>query len=313
MEEIGPKTKVDPNLVVVGEAVRVTDAGEDASPEETAPSACVKGKAKEPRGEVTPNMSFTKCMPRTNCMRFDTGRFDLVLRVCISCFCCIYVDVCLSSFSVRREAARDSMNRQPLPLTTQPKQDLHGRFLRCLPGFAQVLWCRWRWSRKDNPLVQQGAAALMSDAPSAVRADKVCVLAAVKQDGHALEYASDGLKADKEVVLAAVSENGNAASHADKKAPIWAEKEFVLSIVRLKGIVLQLAADSFKSDKEVVQAAVANDGVSLWFAADHLKRDKEVVLAAVLRNGDALQYASEDLRRDKEVVLAACQPHYEQI
>ena len=41
--------------------------------------------------------------------------------------------------------------------------------------------------------------------------DKEIVLAAVQQDGIALEYAAEELRADKEVVLAAVIENRYAA------------------------------------------------------------------------------------------------------
>ena len=46
--------------------------------------------------------------------------------------------------------------------------------------------------------------------PDELKADKEVVIAAVSNDGNALEYASNTLKADKEVVLAAVSNNGNA-------------------------------------------------------------------------------------------------------
>lgn len=40
------------------------------------------------------------------------------------------------------------------------------------------------------------------------------VLAAVKQDGLYLQYASERLKKNKEIVLAAVRENGNALQYA---------------------------------------------------------------------------------------------------
>jgi hypothetical protein len=44
--------------------------------------------------------------------------------------------------------------------------------------------------------------------------DKTEALAAVKNDGWALEHASDELKADKEVVMAAVKNNGYALQFA---------------------------------------------------------------------------------------------------
>ena len=44
--------------------------------------------------------------------------------------------------------------------------------------------------------------------------DKTEALAAVKNDGGALEHASDELKADKEVVMAAVKNDGDALEFA---------------------------------------------------------------------------------------------------
>jgi len=48
----------------------------------------------------------------------------------------------------------------------------------------------------------------MSFIPKALRDDREAVLAAVKQDGLALEYASCRLRGDREVVLAAVEQDG---------------------------------------------------------------------------------------------------------
>ena len=59
--------------------------------------------------------------------------------------------------------------------------------------------------------------------------DRDEVLAAVKQDGWALEYADESLKKDKEIVMAAVKQDGFA---------------------------LQYAATSLKKDKEIVMAAI---------------------------------------------------------
>ena len=42
-------------------------------------------------------------------------------------------------------------------------------------------------------------------------------LEAVKQNGHALQYASSELKGDKEVVLEAVKQNGNALDHVSSE------------------------------------------------------------------------------------------------
>ena len=47
--------------------------------------------------------------------------------------------------------------------------------------------------------------------------EKEVVLAAVKQNGDALEYASEGMKNDKKVVLAALAQNGNALQFASEE------------------------------------------------------------------------------------------------
>ena len=71
------------------------------------------------------------------------------------------------------------------------------------------------------------------------------MLAAVTQNGYALEYAPTDLKADKEVVLAAVTQNGDA---------------------------LKYASTDLKADKEVVLAAVAQDWKALFSASYDLRK-----------------------------------------
>ena len=48
------------------------------------------------------------------------------------------------------------------------------------------------------------------------QADREIVLAAVKQDGWSLKFASNGLKADREIVLVAVKQNGDALYYSPK-------------------------------------------------------------------------------------------------
>ena len=69
--------------------------------------------------------------------------------------------------------------------------------------------------------------------------DKGVVLAAVKQNGFVLRYASAELKADKEVVIAAVSQNGEALMYAS--AELKADKEVVLAAVSHGGCALEPA------------------------------------------------------------------------
>ena len=105
-----------------------------------------------------------------------------------------------------------------------------------------------------------------------VSSTKQDVLAAVAQDGEALQYASETLKNDRAVVLAAVAQRG------------WA---------------LRYASETLKNDREVVLAAVKQRGSALEYASEDLKNDRDFVLAAVAQHGSALEYASEDLKKDQ--------------
>jgi len=105
-----------------------------------------------------------------------------------------------------------------------------------------------------------GAWFLFQDSAPEVKADKECVLAAVKKFGYALEYASDDLKANKEVVLTAVTKSGDALKYVNKKAPMWADKDFVMSMVKLDGAALKYAQGGLSQDPECLKIAGFLDG-----------------------------------------------------
>jgi len=63
------------------------------------------------------------------------------------------------------------------------------------------------------PQLMEGEITL-DRVPEALRADREVVLAAVRQNGMALRFASAALQADREVVLAAVEQDGSALRHA---------------------------------------------------------------------------------------------------
>ena len=126
--------------------------------------------------------------------------------------------------------------------------------------------------------------------------DKSFVLAAVKRDGRALEFADKSLKKDKSIVLAAVRTNGYALEYTDKS--LKKDKSIVLAAVKRDGGALEYADKSLKKDKSIVLAAVKQDGFALEYADKSLKKDKSIVLAAVKTNRYALGYADESLRKD---------------
>ena len=90
------------------------------------------------------------------------------------------------------------------------------------------------------------------DADPSLKKDRDYVLAAVKDDGRALQFADPSLMKDRELVLVAIKENGLALKYAD---------------------------ESLKKDKEFVLAAVAKDFCALMFADESLFEDEELLAA----------------------------------
>jgi len=80
------------------------------------------------------------------------------------------------------------------------------------------------------------------------------VLAAVRQNGLALQYATETLKADRDVVLAAVQKRN--------------------------GRVLKCATEALRADRDVVLAAVQQDAGAIEFAADELLEDPTFAMEA---------------------------------
>ena len=128
-----------------------------------------------------------------------------------------------------------------------------------------------------------------------IKAEKEVLLAAVMQNGNALEFASRDLKSDKEVVLTAVMQYGLALDFASDD--LKADNKVILAAVMQEGRALKYASKELKADKEVVLTAVMQYGLALKFASDDLKADKEVVLASVKQDGWELQFASDDLKK----------------
>mmetsp|Transcript_33086 Transcript_33086/g.77411 ORF Transcript_33086/g.77411 Transcript_33086/m.77411 type:complete len:310 (+) Transcript_33086:60-989(+) len=142
------------------------------------------------------------------------------------------------------------------------------------------------WPQQHNcELVVQKRASSKAKLPSSSAAGPtvLCsnhkmVLAAVKQSGLLLQYASDALRADREIVLAAVARHG---------------------------LALEFASEALRAEREIVETAVARHGLALQFASEELRADRIIVSTAVSGNGTALRYASEVHRSDREIVISA--------
>jgi hypothetical protein len=156
----------------------------------------------------------------------------------------------------------------------------------------------------------KGGAQALPPATTQMGADKEMememVLAAVKQDGLALKWASTPMREERDVVLAAVKQNGLALCFASH--PLLADKEVVRAAVAQDGHALNCASTPMRADKDVVLAAVKQNGLALNWASDALLADKDVVLAAAKQNGLALKYADGDLTFDVRVTLMTDSP-----
>ena len=132
-----------------------------------------------------------------------------------------------------------------------------------------------------------------------LRKDKEVVMAAVLQNGDALQYASPALQKDRDVVMAAVSQNGDALCYAS--SALKRDRDIVLAAVSQQGDALLWSNKDLKNDRSVVMAAVLQNGNALQYASSELQGDRDIVLAAV-KNGGQIFWASKDLKNDPEIL-----------
>ena len=151
------------------------------------------------------------------------------------------------------------------------------------------------------------------------------VLAAVRQNGYELQYASDDLQSDREVVLAAVRTDGYALnppptiSSPTASGPCRHSAEWRIAAPRLRRAQVRPRGGPCRGSAVWIctkvrlrrpqvrprggPAAVRQNGYALKYASDDLKSDREVVFATI--RSMHMEYASDDLKSDREVVLAA--------
>jgi hypothetical protein len=163
--------------------------------------------------------------------------------------------------------------------------------------------------------------------------DKKVVLAAVTNNGLALEFADDSFKSDEDVVFTS-STSSNSTMHNGLKyasPELRNNKNFIITILQVNGLLLEKVSEEFQNDKDVVLAAIKNNYFAfnyasydlrndrdfilplvqrngsrfLLFASNNLLSDRLFVLASVINNGKALLYVSDELRNDKELVFLA--------
>ena len=128
--------------------------------------------------------------------------------------------------------------------------------------------------------------------------DQEVILAAVKKDGLALQYADEDLKKDEEIVLAAVKQNGLALQYAHKD--LRKNKKVVLAAVEQNGLALEYASERLKNDTKIVLAAVNQDERALQYAGEKATTD------VIRENWKLLEYASfQSQHEEKNITIAA--------
>ncbi len=118
----------------------------------------------------------------------------------------------------------------------------------------------------------------------ALKGNREVVLAAVRQDGEVLGFASKELRIDQEMVLA-VEQNTRVTSELRQN------REVVLAAVEGNGMMLEYVPNELQEDPEIALAAIRQNGFAIKYVPDKLLTEyPQFILEAVRQNGDVLHY-----------------------
>jgi Domain of unknown function (DUF4116) len=121
----------------------------------------------------------------------------------------------------------------------------------------------------------------------------------VQQNGLELKKLPPKMRANEPIVLAAVRNNGMALQYAGKickKNPLIVKEAYTQCRA-----ALQFAASALLLDSNFMLACVHFDGLLLQFAMPDVKDEWRVVEAAVLNNCEALIYAGKKLQENEDL------------
>lgn len=135
-------------------------------------------------------------------------------------------------------------------------------------------------------------------------------LAAVKQNGLSLQFLASPFQNNRQVVRQAIRENWHALRYAS--TALRSDADFMLEVVRFEGaaLVYVLVQDQHHNDggasyRQIVLEAVKQDGMNLGYASTNVRDDWEIVSEAVHQAPAALALASPRLRNNQECVWRA--------
>ena len=143
----------------------------------------------------------------------------------------------------------------------------------------------------------------LENASQNLKNEKDIVLLAVKKKGLALQFASEELRNDKEIVLEAIHDNSNALEFATNE--LQNDREIVLKAIQNKGLALQFASEELKNDLEIVLIAIKSNISAIKFASNGLKNNRLVLFECIRKDGLALEFASDKLKNDSDLALLA--------
>jgi hypothetical protein len=152
----------------------------------------------------------------------------------------------------------------------------------------------------DNAIFYNALAVEFIE-PSYIITRKIAINA-VRENGLALKFLKD-LQNDETIVLKAVKNDGLALQFASQK--LQNNENILLEAIKKNGLALEFTDDLFKDNKYFVLIAVQNDGLALQHASKDLQNDENIVLNAVKNDGLALKHASKNLQNNKNIVLNA--------
>ena len=183
--------------------------------------------------------------------------------------------------------------------------ETHTDFVLILGGDPRSLFRTWlaRRSSKDFALVlvELSGQALMLRRNFCD--DQEVVERAVRNDGKALEHASDSLRDNESIVAEAVRQQCEALRFASDR--LQDNEQIVEEAARHHCEALRFASDRLRDNEQIVKEADRHRGEALLFARDRLQDDETIVTLAVHHSGEALHYASSRLQ-DNDAIVKQC-------
>ena len=167
--------------------------------------------------------------------------------------------------------------------------------------------------------MEDGEGLFLREAPSEILRDREVVMAAVKQNGRALEFADETLQEDKEClgkkkssfIFSFINKRSGFSDifcttlvlrHVCYSQILFKRSERNSMVVLFGECALELLGEIDFFSRRIVLLALEEDAQSFRFASSKLHADRDVMLAAVRRNGLALQFAVEEFRDCPEIL-----------